>query len=134
MTISQENASGANTPERLMSQLPGFHLGPSQVNATEPTAGPSPAGSAGASRWNDTTDVDAARPLDALPSVALSLGGLNEPIFPPASWLEETGLADHPLLRGLLMELPPKGSAPSPEWLNRWFEAARAILELLYVR
>lgn len=67
-------------------------------------------------------------------SVALGFDGLHEPVFPPAAWLEETGLADHPLLRGLLLELPPKGSAPSPEWLNRWFEAARAILELLYVR
>lgn len=78
--------------------------------------------------------MDAGSVLPGRASVALGLGGLNEPIFPPAAWLEETGLADHPLLRGLLLELPPKGSAPSPEWLNRWFEAARAILELLYVR
>jgi hypothetical protein len=67
-------------------------------------------------------------------SVALGFDGFNEPVFPPAAWLEETGLADHPLLRGLLLALPPKGSAPSPEFLNRWFEAARAILELLYAR
>jgi hypothetical protein len=43
-------------------------------------------------------------------------------------------LVDHPLLRGLLMELPPKGSVPPPGWLDRWFEATRAILELLYVQ
>ena len=67
-------------------------------------------------------------------SAALGFEGLSEPVFPPAAWLDDTGLADHPMLRGLLLELPPKGSAPSPEWLNRWFEAARAILELLYVR
>jgi hypothetical protein len=132
VTISQENASGANTSERLMNQLPGFQLGSNQVNGADAAPGPSTAPPA--SRWNETADMDAARPLDGPSSVALSLDGLNEPIFPPASWLEETGLADHPLLRGLLMELPPKGSAPSPEWLNRWFEAARAILELLYVR
>lgn len=41
-------------------------------------------------------------------------------------------MADHPLLRGLLMELPAKGSAPTPEWLDRWFEATRSILDLLY--
>jgi hypothetical protein len=77
---------------------------------------------------------DATAPLPGPSSVALGFDGLSEPVFPPAAWLEETGLADHPLLRGLLLELPPKGSAPSPEWMNRWFEAARAILELLYVR
>ncbi|GLH97683.1 hypothetical protein [Phytohabitans aurantiacus] len=68
---------------------------------------------------------------------SLALGDLSEPVYPPASWLEhhETGsLVDHPLLRGLLMELPPKGSVPPPGWLDRWFEAARSILELLYVQ
>ncbi|GHJ10952.1 hypothetical protein TPA0907_53190 [Micromonospora humidisoli] len=43
-------------------------------------------------------------------------------------------MIDHPLLRGLLLELPPKGSVPPPGWLDRWFEATRAILELLYVQ
>ncbi|MBT8224981.1 MAG: hypothetical protein HKP61_11735 [Dactylosporangium sp.] len=41
-------------------------------------------------------------------------------------------LVNHPLLRGLLMELPPKGAVPSPEYLDRWFEATRSILDLLY--
>jgi hypothetical protein len=77
---------------------------------------------------------DASSVLPGRASVALGFDGLSEPVLPPAAWLDETGLADHPLLRGLLLELPPKGSAPSPEWLNRWFEAAHAILELLYVR
>jgi hypothetical protein len=52
-------------------------------------------------------------------------------------WLDDspTGtLADHPLLRGLLLELPPKGTMPQPGWLDRWFDAARSILELLYVQ
>jgi hypothetical protein len=63
------------------------------------------------------------------------LDSLAEPIFPPTGWLEPPGgsFADHPLLRGLLLELPPKGTAPDPAWLDRWFEAARSILELLYV-
>ncbi|TDC35621.1 hypothetical protein E1211_15455 [Micromonospora sp. 15K316] len=61
---------------------------------------------------------------------------LTEPSFPPAGWSTEPGdsLVDHPLLRGLLMELPPKGSVPPPGWLDRWFEATRAILELLYMQ
>ena len=65
------------------------------------------------------------------------LDSLAEPVFPPVGWMDDspTGtLADHPLLRGLLLELPPKGTVPAPGWLDRWFEAARSILELLYVQ
>jgi len=43
-------------------------------------------------------------------------------------------MADHPLLRGLLLELPARGAIPAADWLDRWFEAARSILELLYVQ
>jgi len=59
-----------------------------------------------------------------------------EPQFSVESWLDAPvgDLADHPLLRGLLLELPPKGSTPSPAWLDRWFEATRSILELLYIK
>lgn len=69
-------------------------------------------------------------------SAGLDLSGLNEPVFPPAAWLDGPAgtLADHPLLRGLLLELPPKGTVPPPGWLDRWFEAARSILELLYLQ
>lgn len=50
------------------------------------------------------------------------------------SWLDTPGkgVVDHPLLRGLLLELPPKGATLQVQWLDRWFEAARSILELLY--
>jgi hypothetical protein len=50
------------------------------------------------------------------------------------SWLDGPGkgVVDHPLLRGLLLELPPKGATLQVQWLDRWFEAARSILELLY--
>ena len=70
----------------------------------------------------------------SLPS--LDANPLTEPSFPPGAWPAEPAesLVDHPLLRGLLMELPPKGSVPPPGWLDRWFEATRAILELLYVQ
>ncbi|MFG1916192.1 hypothetical protein [Micromonospora sp. NPDC048898] len=78
---------------------------------------------------SDSADI----PL-SLPS--LDPNPLVEPSFPPTGWpMEPSGsLADHPLLRGLLLELPPRGSVPPPGWLDRWFEATRAILELLYVQ
>jgi len=41
-------------------------------------------------------------------------------------------VADHPLLQGLLSELPPKGTPLPAGWLDRWFDAARSIMELLY--
>lgn len=69
-----------------------------------------------------------------LPS--LDLEAPPEPVFSEDDWLEQQpggNLADHPLLRGLLEELPPKGTTPPPGWLDQWFEATRAILELLYV-
>jgi hypothetical protein len=77
-------------------------------------------------------------PPVSAPSMSLTdLDSLSEPVFPPVGWLDDspTGtLADHPLLRGLLLELPPKGTMPGPGWLDRWFDAARSILELLYVQ
>jgi hypothetical protein len=68
-----------------------------------------------------------------LPSLDLEVPA--EPDFSADSWLASSAgnLADHPLLRGLLLELPPKGTSPPPGWLDRWFEATRSILELLYV-
>ncbi|GAA2495720.1 hypothetical protein [Winogradskya humida] len=79
---------------------------------------------------------------------ALDMQGLTEPVFPPGGWIDSTAtptplppqlgsaqsMADHPLLRGLLMELPGRGAMPASDWLDRWFEAARSILELLYVQ
>ena len=70
-----------------------------------------------------------------LPS--LDLQGLTEPVFPSSGWPDSgssQSMADHPLLRGLLLELPSRGSLPPSDWLDRWFEAARSILELLYVQ
>src|SRR5688572_11219136 len=71
--------------------------------------------------------------LEPVPSLVMD--GFDEPpAFPAAGWLDggSPSLVDHPLLRGLLLELPPKGTKPSPEWMNRWFEAARAVLDLIY--
>jgi hypothetical protein len=76
---------------------------------------------------------DAVSDKPRLPS--LDLEPPPEPDFSTGGWLDPPtgGLADHPLLRGLLLELPPKGTTPPPGWLDRWFEATRSILELLYV-
>ncbi|WP_432982747.1 hypothetical protein [Dactylosporangium sp. CA-233914] len=70
----------------------------------------------------------------SLSSSSLNTNPLTEPMFGRDSWLDTPSgsMADHPLLRGLLMELPPKGTLPQQEWLDRWFEAARSILELIY--
>jgi hypothetical protein len=70
----------------------------------------------------------------ALGGGPLSGGPLTEPMFGRDTWLDAPSgsMADHPLLRGLLLELPPKGTLPQQEWLDRWFEAARSILELIY--
>jgi hypothetical protein len=75
--------------------------------------------------------------LDRAPKLpSLDLQGLAEPVFPSSGWPDSgsQSMADHPLLRGLLLELPARGSLPPSDWLDRWFEAARSILELLYVQ
>jgi len=77
--------------------------------------------------------------LDRAPALpSLDLHGLTEPVFPTSggAWTETPAqsMADHPLLRGLLLELPSRGTLPPSDWLDRWFEAARSILELLYVQ
>jgi hypothetical protein len=136
MTIGPDNLGNgaATTQERFAGQIGGYrslrgdagHQGETGEINLMPRNGAS----------LDHGDLDQG---PALPS--LHLDGLTEPVFePPQSWLEvhveESGspLADHPLLRGLLLELPPKGSVPPPGWLDRWFEAARCILELLYAQ
>jgi hypothetical protein len=76
--------------------------------------------------------------LDRAPKLpSLDLQGLTEPVFPSSGWPDSgssQSMADHPLLRGLLLELPARGTLPPSDWLDRWFEAARSILELLYVQ
>ncbi|SCL16180.1 hypothetical protein GA0070624_0946 [Micromonospora rhizosphaerae] len=85
-------------------------------------------------RDGSSSTPEHADPPLSLPS--LDPNPLTEPSFPPTGWPMESAesLVDHPLLRGLLMELPPRGSVPPPGWLDRWFDATRAILELLYVQ
>lgn len=83
---------------------------------------------------NGATPMDPPKVKPRLPS--LDLEEPVEPVYPDSEWLTPgpSSLADHPLLRGLLLELPPRGTVPPPGWLDRWFEATRSILELLYVK
>ena len=43
-------------------------------------------------------------------------------------------IAAHPLVQGLLVELPARGGRVPDGWLDAWLEAARAVLELLYAQ
>lgn len=135
MTIGPENLGNgsATAQERFTGQLGGYRGRRDGGNLSSDTTDPDlmPRNGVG---LDHGADLDQG---SSLPS--LHLDGLTEPVFEPTqSWLEvhveDNGapLADHPLLRGLLLELPPKGSVPPPGWLDRWFEAARCILELLY--
>ena len=82
--------------------------------------------------------IEPTSPLDRAASLpSLDLPALTEPVFEASAWSDSgssQSMADHPLLRGLLLELPARGTLPPSDWLDRWFEAARSILELLYVQ
>ncbi|WP_433116642.1 hypothetical protein [Micromonospora sp. CA-246542] len=126
MTIGSENlTNGPGKPERFGGKYRGARRDTvlTEVVSTDQEL-----------NGRDASAPDAGDAPLSLPS--LDPNPLVEPSFPPTGWpMEPTGsLADHPLLRGLLLELPPKGSVPPPGWLDRWFEATRAILELLYVQ
>jgi hypothetical protein len=99
-------------------------------SAPLPTRSPGMSGSM-SQALEPTSALDRAAKLPSL-----DLQGLTEPVFSPGGWTDSgsQSMADHPLLRGLLMELPARGTMPASDWLDRWFEAARSILELLYVQ
>ncbi|SCG49423.1 hypothetical protein [Micromonospora inositola] len=125
-TIGSENlTNGPGKPERFGGKYRGARR---DTVLTEVVSADSEIGG------RDAAPPEQSGPPLSLPS--LDPNPLTEPSFPPAGWPPEPteSLVDHPLLRGLLMELPPKGSVPPPGWLDRWFDATRAILELLYVQ
>ncbi|SCL59918.1 hypothetical protein GA0070606_3185 [Micromonospora citrea] len=127
-TIGSDNlTNGPGKPERFGGKYRGARRDTvlTEVVSTDTEVG---------GRESATTAPEQGGPPLTLPS--LDPNPLTEPSFPPGGWSTEPteSLVDHPLLRGLLMELPPKGSVPPPGWLDRWFEATRAILELLYVQ
>ncbi|MDM4721646.1 hypothetical protein QTQ03_19380 [Micromonospora sp. WMMA1363] len=128
-TIGSENlTNGPSKPERFGGKYRGARRDTvlTEVVSTEAEVGEREGQPASA--------PDQSGPSFTLPS--LDPDPLAEPSFRSGGWSTEPAesLVDHPLLRGLLMELPPKGSVPPPGWLDRWFEATRAILELLYVQ
>jgi hypothetical protein len=130
MTVGSENLGNGSTKS---DRFPGKYRGARREGAV---AEETPPGDELGPRDNGPVELDAVG-VDRSPKLpSLDLGGLAEPVFPPAGWSDVPGpsLVDHPLLRGLLLELPPKGCVPSSAWLDRWFEAARSILELLYVQ
>jgi hypothetical protein len=117
----------------------GFSAGPYRQGRRDGVLPGEPVDPDLAPRNGSASVLDPGAGLERPPSLpSLDLGGLAEPVFPPPGWMENgtpvPSMADHPLLRGLLLELPPRGATPPPGWLDRWFEAARSILELLYVQ
>jgi hypothetical protein len=149
MTMGSESFGNgsAKTEDRFATQLNSYRSGVRR----DPGAGDdgtgddlSPRNGSAVSLDRIASSLDAGAPIGsslstpklvepALPDLGLG-AGLGGSVFASDSWLDSGGgsLADHPLLRGLLLELPPKGSLPPQDWLDRWFEAARSILELLY--
>jgi hypothetical protein len=130
MTMGPENLGngGAATQERFSGQI-GYRGGRREADPMVAEGDMSP-------RNGAAPGLDGTMPLaTAVRSSLADLDALAEPVL-PTGWLDGSSgtLADHPLLRGLLLELPPKGTVPAPGWLDRWFEAARSILELLYVQ
>ena len=138
MTIGSENLSNGSTTaqDRFSGGVSAYRQGRREALSAEDgelisrrDGSPLPTRSPGMSGLEPTSALDRAAKLPSL-----DLQGLTEPVFSPSSWSENASMADHPLLRGLLMELPERGSMPASDWLDRWFEAARSILELLYVQ
>jgi hypothetical protein len=146
MTIGSESFGNgaAKTEDRFAAQLSNYRQAGRRDNGATLTGDPDAETLAprnGNSMDRVTTAFDAGSPIGAsltAPKLAepslRSLDALSEPVFGRDTWLDAPSgsLADHPLLRGLLLELPPKGTIPQQDWLDRWFEAARSILELLY--
>jgi hypothetical protein len=141
MTTGPENYGngGANSDDRFAAQLSGYRPASRDSGAVLPI--------------NNRDGDDVGRRNGSVPTIHRVNGSLDmanpiassmrapqlaEPELDDSDrWygdIPSDSLADHPLLRGLLLELPPKGSMPPQEWLDRWFEAARSILELLYAQ
>jgi hypothetical protein len=141
MTTGPDNYSNgsANADDRFASQLSGYRPA-RREGAVLPMSNGEDLGRRNGStptyeRVNGATEASSpiASSMKAPTLVEPAVGGSA---FNADRWLEGPGeaLADHPLLRGLLLELPAKGNMPTQEWLDRWFEAARSILELLYAQ
>ena len=144
MTIGSENLSnGSTTQDRFSGGVSAYRQG-RRESALSPEGDGELVSRPGSSSGLPTRSPGRSHsiePTGALDRAAqlpsLDLPGLTDPVFPSSGWPDSASsqsMADHPLLRGLLMELPARGTLPPSDWLDRWFEAARSILELLYVQ
>ena len=137
MTIGSENLSNgsATAQDRFSGGVSAYRQNRREAISPDGDS-PLPTRSPGLSGSPLTSALEPTSALDRTPKLpSLDLQGLTEPVFPTSGWGGEVpsmSMADHPLLRGLLLELPARGTLPSSDWLDRWFEAARSILELLY--
>lgn len=137
--ISMQNVAdnaGTGTDDRFAGQV-GYRSGRREIGGVPKATGTAGVPMRGSAPGPVGSVLDG--PLPQSPSMSLGeLDELAEPVFPGGGddWMDgpSGSLADHPLLRGLLLELPAKGAVPTAAWLDRWFEAARSILELLYVQ
>jgi hypothetical protein len=130
-TTAQDRFSGGVSAYRQNRRDSGLDTGETELMSRTSSTG-LPTRSPGRSHSIEPTSA-----LDRAPKLpSLDLQGLTEPVFPSSGWPDSSSqsMADHPLLRGLLLELPARGTLPPSDWLDRWFEAARSILELLYVQ
>jgi hypothetical protein len=130
--------NGPKTDDRFSGSLGTYRGGGRRDTLDHPVDELSPRNGSSIDRGSVTLDASPIATSITAPKLAdpslSDLGPLSEPMFVRDTWLDAPAgsLADHPLLRGLLMELPPKGTMPQQDWLDRWFEAARSILELIY--
>lgn len=144
MTIGSENLSnGSSTTaqDRFSGGVSAYRQGRREALASESGDGELLSRSGSGLPTRSPGRSHSIEPTSALDRAAklpsLDLPSLSEPVFPTPGWSDSSSnqsMADHPLLRGLLLELPARGTLPPSEWLDRWFEAARSILELLYVQ
>jgi hypothetical protein len=141
MTTGPENYSNgsANADDRFAAQLSGYRPVRRDSAVLPATNGEDLGRRNGSAPTTDRANgsMEASNPIaSSLRAPKLVEPELDASVFSADSWMDgpSQSLADHPLLRGLLLELPPKGSMPTQEWLDRWFEAARSILELLYAQ
>jgi hypothetical protein len=121
---SKEELAGGGDPQRRASRGMPIELPPAGMPPTPPG---NPMGSASGAPTGLAPTSTAA----SLPPVPAALTS------PEHDWFRERAggsPADHPLMRGLLLELPPRGAALDPAWLDQWMEAARATLGLIYAR
>lgn len=67
---------------------------------------------------------------------ATSMEGVSSPVHAPeepvTSRREAAPMADHPLIKGLVAKLPAEGERFSARQRQRWLEAAKVNLELIY--